>query len=71
MHTQEQAVVLEVDVVHDEQPGVGDQQEEGQAAARCGLPPRSKPGAANEHRVADNHAAALHNPRTTSTPDLW
>jgi len=59
LRTQQQAVVLEVDVVHDEKPRVGDQQEDEHAALRLALPPRGKPCAGDKHRVADDHAAAL------------
>jgi hypothetical protein len=59
LRAQQQAIVLEVDVVHDQQPRVGDQQEDEQAALRLALAPRGKPRAGDEHAVADDHAAAL------------
>ncbi len=57
--TKQQAVVLEVDVVHDEQPGARARQRKSRVALPRWQPPCCIPHTAHQHQVRDHHAAAL------------
>ncbi len=61
--TQQQPVVLEVDVVHQQQPRAAHNQKKSRAAPRLRQAPRRVPCRAQQHAIRCNHAAALHMPQ--------